>query len=149
MWDERYCAKQHFSISELYCRSMLTLRKTLFGASALFVHHMTPVPTRNRTFSTPTTMLINDNGNNDTTSFSSSCFPSCRCLRSPVLHLPDINLLEIGAWLPFLLEHSKAVQACAMCCHLHDLSTYLFYCLFCIFRAVDPIYFSQLLFRSL
>ena len=127
------------------------MRKTLFGASALFVHHMTPVSTRNRTFSTPTTMLVNDNGNNNTTSFSSSCFPrpSCRRLRSPVLHPPDINLLEIGAWLPFLLEYSEAVQACAMCCYLHDLSTYLFYCLFCIFRAVDPIYSSQLLFCSL
>ena len=29
----------------------------------------------------------------------------------------------------------------SMCCHLHDLGTYLFYCLFCIFQAVDPIYF--------
>ena len=128
---------------------MLTLRKTLFGASALFVHHMTPVSTRNRTFSTPTTMLVNDNGNNDTTSFSSSCFPSCRRLRSPVLHLPDINLSEIGAWLPFLLEYSEAVQVCTMRHHLHDLSTYLFYCLFCIFWAVDPICLSQLLFCSL
>ena len=41
------------------------------------------------------------------------------------------------------MEYLETVRVCAMRCHLHDLDTYLFYCLFCILQAVGPIYLSH------